>query len=64
MNPVYLKTVIIEFKTIVEGLASDCQYFAPRVFGIISETKRTSIVMIDDIIPTSSSSVNSKLKNM
>ena len=63
-NPVYLKTGIIEFKAIEDGLAKDCHYLAPRVLGIISETKRTKTVIIEETIPTNNSSVSSRLKNM
>ena len=55
-TPVYLNKGIIDERTIVVNLAKLAQYFAPMVFGIISENSKIIIVMTVETIPTKTSS--------
>ena len=48
-TPVYLNTGIIEERIMVVNLAKLAQYFAPIVFGIISEKNRIKIVETDKL---------------
>ena len=62
-TPVYLNKGMIALKKIEVNLTSLCQYVAPKVLGIISETSKMSIVMMPETIPTTKSSVKKIPKN-
>ena len=55
-TPVYLKIGIIDERKIVVNFAKLFQYFAPIVFGIISEKSKIIIVITVDTNPTRTSS--------
>ena len=52
----YLNKGIIDERKIVVNFASLFQYFAPMVFGIISENNNIIIVMTVETAPTKTSS--------
>ena len=54
--PVYLNIGIIDERKIVVNFASLFQYFAPIVFGIISEKSKIIIVITVETKPTKNSS--------